>query len=150
MPTKGLQFAPLAGHPFIADRSDHQLSKTILRPVPEWSSALGLLIASFVPAGLAAWRFKYQRAKRRKILDSAYPQLLILGESGIETQERGGKVLFAEWGYYSGFRQGKSAFFLKMAGKRKYRTIPFDTLQLEQQGQMRAIILNHLPEIQES
>lgn len=122
------------------------LIRQALSPSPEWSSAAGLLMISLIPVSLVIWRFARRRQRRKEKVTAGYPQILILGSSGIETREYGGRVLFAGWQYYSGFKEGESIFLLRLAGRNAYRAIPFDRLPPETRGQLRAVLLSHLPE----
>jgi hypothetical protein len=116
-------------------------------PAPEWSSAAGLPIVSLIPATLVIWRFRRRQQRRRRKVTAGYPQLLTLDTSGIQTREHGGRRLFAGWQYYSGFKEGESVFLLRLARRGGYRAIPFDRLSIEAKGQLRAILLSHLPEL---
>ncbi len=123
------------------------LVRQALSPSPEWSSAAGLLIISLIPVSLVIWRFRRRPQRRRKRVTAGYPQTLILDSSGIETHEHGGRILFAGWQYYSGFKEGDSIFLLRLAGRKTYRVIPFDRLPLETKGQLRAVLLSYLREL---
>jgi membrane protein implicated in regulation of membrane protease activity len=116
-------------------------------PAPEWSSAVGLLIVSLIPVGLVLWRFRRRQQRRRKKVAAAYPQTLIFNSEGIETYERGGRILFAPWRYYSGFKEGEFVFLLRLTRGFTYRAIPIDLLSLEARGQLRAVLLNYLREL---
>jgi hypothetical protein len=123
------------------------LIQQAMSPAPEWSSAIGLLIISLIPAGLVVWRFRRRRQKRRKKVTSAYPQTLTFNSEGIETRERSGRITFAPWQSYLGFKEGKTLFLLRLARGFTYRAIPFDLLPAETQGAVRAVLLGHLREL---
>jgi hypothetical protein len=99
-----------------------------------------LLIAAILLFG--HWR---QNAKLQKALRGRPDEQIRCDDAGIAVTLPTGETAFEPWTDFVSFREGKSIVLLTRPKAAPARTIPINTLNPTQTGELRSLLLNHLP-----
>ncbi len=114
-------------------------------PINPRALAEGIVVLLAVSASLffASWS---QNRRTQKALRAQPDEQLRLDDAGIAFTNAQGASVFEPWNAFTSFHEGKSIVSLARPGKAPARAIPTDTLTPTQTGELRSILLAHLPE----
>jgi hypothetical protein len=114
-------------------------------PINPRALAEGVVVLLVVAVSLvfASWR---QNRQTQKALRAQPDEHVRLDHSGITITSATGASAFEAWTAFSSFHEGKSIVSLARPGKSAARAIPTDALTPTQAGELRSILLSHLPE----
>lgn len=114
-------------------------------PMKIHSIEKGLMVFTAL-ALLLALMYLRRMSKIKKTLSGQLPTTITLDNNGINTVDAAGVSVFEPWSLYSSFRMGKLIAALTRADKKGFSAIPTDHLSPAESGQLRSILLSHLPE----
>ena len=104
-------------------------------------AAVLILIAAMTLIG--SWR---QSSRIQKALRTQPDQQITIDSKGLTTETPTAPTAFAPWSAFTTFHEGQHIVSLARPNKNPPLAIPTDTLTPTQAGELRSILLTHLPE----
>ena len=100
----------------------------------------------FAVTTIALLTSRRKASRIQKALRAQPDQQLTLDLNGITHTSRAGAPAFEPWSAFTTFQEGRTIVFLHRVAKAPAQVIPTDTLTPTQTGELRSILLTHLPE----
>ncbi len=107
------------------------------------ATGVAVLLAVAALTAFASWR---QTTAIKRSLLAQPDQHISFDSRGLTSTSPTGTSLFEPWSSFTTFHEGKAIVSLTRPGKTPARAIPTDTLTPTQTGELRSILLTHLPE----
>ena len=115
-------------------------------PVNYGDIGIGVLVLA-ISSGAVFWAYYSEHKEKVKALATQKPVTYLLESTGIVITDRKTSVpQTMPWTLFTHFSAKEHLTVLKFANSKKFHIIPTDGLSPMQTGQLRSILLSHLPE----